>query len=52
MSDWIHALPLGWMAVVVFGGTYLGAAAIYWLVMSLAVGELAQGFKGASPGER
>jgi hypothetical protein len=41
MSDWIHALPLGWMA-----------AAIYWLVMSLAVGELAQGFKGASPGER
>ena len=21
MSDWIHALPLGWMGLVVFGGT-------------------------------
>ena len=50
MSDWIHALPVGWMAVVLFGGTYLGAAAIYLLVMSLAVGERARAFKGISPG--
>ena len=42
MSDWIHSLPVGWMAVVVFGGTYLGAAAIYSLVMALAVGERAR----------
>jgi hypothetical protein len=50
MSDWIHALPVVWMAVVVLGGTYLGAAAIYSLVMSLAVGERARAFKGVSPG--
>jgi hypothetical protein len=50
MSDWIHTLPVGWMALVVFGGTYLGAAAIYSLVMTLAVGERARAFKGVSPG--
>jgi len=50
MSDWIHDLPVGWMAVVVFGGSYLGAAAIYWLVMTLAVGERRLAFKGVSPG--
>jgi hypothetical protein len=50
MSDWVHTLPVGWMAVVVFGGTYLGAAAIYSLVMTLAVGERARAFKGVSPG--
>lgn len=50
MSDWLHALPLGGMGVVVFGGTYLAAAAIYWLVMTLAVGERARAFKGVSPG--
>ena len=22
MSDWLHALPVGWMAVVVIGGTH------------------------------
>lgn len=50
MSDWIHTLPVVWMAVVIFGGTYLGAAAIYSLVMALAVGERARAFKGISPG--
>jgi hypothetical protein len=50
MSDWIHSLPVAWMAVVIFGGTYLGAAAIYLLVMALAVGERARAFKGISPG--
>jgi hypothetical protein len=38
------------MGVAVFGGTYLAAAAIYWLVMTLAVGERARAFKGVSPG--
>lgn len=38
------------MAAVVFGGTYMGAAAIYSLVMTLAVGERARAFKGVSPG--
>ena len=50
MSDWIHALPLGWMALVVFGGTALGTAAIYWIVMRLATDERARAFKGVSPG--
>ena len=50
MSDWIHALPLGWMAIVVFGATYLTAAAIYSLVMTLARGERARAFKGVSAG--
>jgi hypothetical protein len=50
MSDWIHGFPLGWMAVLVFAGTYVGAGAIYALVMSLAVGERARAFKGVSPG--
>jgi hypothetical protein len=50
MSDWIHALPLGWMAVLIFGSTFLCAAAIHRLVQSLAVGERARIFKGVSPG--
>ncbi|MGH7578935.1 MAG: DUF4239 domain-containing protein, partial [Gemmatimonadales bacterium] len=50
MSDWLHALPVGWMAVVVLGGTYLAAAGIYLLVMALAKGERARAFKSVSPG--
>lgn len=50
MSDWIHALPVVWMAVVVFGGTYLVAAAVYIVVNRLATGERARAFKGVSPG--
>jgi len=50
MSDWIHGLPVGWMAVVVFGGTYLVTAGIYAVVMALATGERARAFKGVSPG--
>jgi len=38
------------MAVVVFGVTYLVAAAIHALVMALAKGERARAFKGISPG--
>ena len=50
MSDWMHALPLGWMALVVFGGTALVTAAIYWIVIHLATDERARTFKGVSPG--
>jgi Protein of unknown function (DUF4239) len=49
-SDWLHNLPMGWMALVVFGATYLVAGGIYWVVMTLAVGERARAFKGLSPG--
>ena len=50
MIDWLHNLPLWWMALAVFVVTYLVAAGIYWLVMALAVGERARAFKAISPG--
>lgn len=50
MSDWIHGLPIGWLAVVIFGATYLVAGAIYAGVLALATGDRARAFKGISPG--
>jgi hypothetical protein len=50
MSDWIHALPVGWMATLIFGVTFLVTAAIHWLVQSLARGDRARTFKAVSPG--
>jgi hypothetical protein len=50
MSDWLHNLPVVWMALVVFGVTYLVAAAIHAVVTVLAVGERARSFKAVSPG--
>src|SRR5579859_6312217 len=50
MSDWLHSLPVPWMALVVFGFTYLLAAAIYAIVARLAIGALAKSFKSISVG--
>ena len=50
MSDWLHNLPVAWMALVVFGGTYLVAWSIYAAVNLLAIGERARAFKAVSPG--
>jgi Protein of unknown function (DUF4239) len=50
MSDLLHDLPVAWMALLVFGCTYLVAAATYAVVMVLAVGERARSFKAISPG--
>jgi hypothetical protein len=50
MSDWIHALPLGWMTILIFAGTFLSAAVIHLLVHALAVGDRARAFKAVSPG--
>ena len=50
MLDWLHGLPFVWLVVVVFGVTYLVAAAISWVVLRLAVGENARTFKAVSPG--
>ena len=50
MSDWLHELPLPWMAVVVLCFTYGLTAAIYAVVAALAVGERARSFKLVSPG--
>ncbi len=50
MSDWLHNLPVPWMAVAVFGFTYLLAGAIFAVVGALATGERAKSFKAISPG--
>jgi Protein of unknown function (DUF4239) len=47
MSDWLHELPLLWMAVAVFGVTYLATAAIYVIVTRL--GKRVRAFKVVSP---
>ena len=50
MADWLHELPVIWMAVVLFAATYAMAAAIYGVVIGLAAGERARAFKAISPG--
>ena len=50
MTDWLHDLPIVWMALLVFGLTALVTAAIYLVVTGLSVGERARSFKGVSPG--
>jgi len=50
MNDWLHNLPLSWMALVVFGFTYVVAAAIHVAVATMAVGKLVKSFKSVSPG--
>ena len=50
MDDWLHNLPIAWMALLVFGVTALATAAIYGIVSVLAVGERARSFKAVSPG--
>jgi uncharacterized MnhB-related membrane protein len=50
MSDWLHNLPVLWMALLVFGFTYLVTAAIYAVITVLGVGERARSFKAISPG--
>jgi hypothetical protein len=50
MSDWLHHLPIVWLASVVFAATFLVTAGIYWAVRTLAVGERARAFKAVSPG--
>ena len=50
MSDWLHNLPIVWMALLVFGLTALGTAAIYVVVRVLSVGARARSFKAVSPG--
>src|SRR4029077_1697666 len=50
MNDWLHNLPIVWMALLVFGLTALVTAAIYVVVMVLSVGERGRSFKAVSPG--
>jgi hypothetical protein len=41
MNNWVHNLPITWMALVIFGVTYFVAATTYAVVAMLAVGERA-----------
>src|SRR6516165_1642343 len=50
MSYWLHSLPVLWMAILVFGFTYLVTAGIYAAITVFAVGERARSFKAISPG--
>ena len=50
MGNWLLILPVVWMAVIVFSGTYLVSWLIQSIVMRLAVGERAKALKGLSPG--
>jgi hypothetical protein len=50
MSDWLHNLPVPWMALVIFGFTYALAAAIYVAIAALAARGLAKSFKAISVG--
>src|SRR5258708_255798 len=50
MSDWLHNLPVPWMALVVFGFTYLLAAAIHAGVAVLAAGKRTKSLTAISPG--
>lgn len=49
MSDWLHNLPVLWMALAIAGGTYLVTALIYAIVKAVANGERAVAFKIVSP---
>jgi uncharacterized membrane protein HdeD (DUF308 family) len=50
MSDWLHNLPVPWMAVVVFGFTHLLAGAVFAIVRALSTEERAKSFKSISSG--
>ena len=50
MIDWVQNLPVVWMTIVVFCGTYLTSGVIWWAVMKLATGQAPRAFKSISPG--
>jgi hypothetical protein len=50
MGDWLHNLPVIWMALVVFGVTYVFAVLVQTVVGILAIGERVRAFKAVSPG--
>jgi hypothetical protein len=47
MNDWLHNLPIAWMALLIFGLTAVVTAAIVVGVSVLSVGERARSFKAA-----
>ncbi len=50
MANWLFNLPVAWMALAIFLGTYLITAIIFLVVTRLAVNDRARSFKALSPG--
>jgi len=50
MGDWLHNLPVRWMALVIFAIVYLATGVILAIIFLLARGERAHVFKRVSPG--
>ena len=50
MDDWLHNLPVPWMALVIFGGVYLLAFVIYAGVLAAATQKRIRSFKAISAG--
>jgi Protein of unknown function (DUF4239) len=50
ITGWLQDLPLAGLALTVFALTFLATAAVYLVVMALAVGERGAAFKAFSPG--
>lgn len=48
--DWLYALPIGWIAALIFLVTFLTTGIIYIVVGRLAVGERAKAFRSISAG--
>lgn len=48
MDEWLHNLPVWWMALVVFAIAYLATGGIFVLIMALAKGERVRVFKSVS----
>jgi len=49
MNDWLHRLPVQWMALVMLMTVYLMAGAIFAIVMLLAKGDRARLLNGYRP---
>ena len=49
MGDWLFALPLLWMTLVIFAAAYLVAAGVCLVVVGLAVNDRGRAFKAFSP---
>ena len=50
MSDWLHNLPVPWMALAIFSFVYLAAGVIFASVHVLAARERLRAFKDVSAG--
>lgn len=50
MTDWLHGLPVFWLAALVFVVAVLITAAVYAVVILLSAGERGHAFASVSPG--